>query len=188
MSISGTGANSASLMSWLITHNNELNNSLDDAMHQGDVNVGVQKDLKDLQDKLKDPTKDGLLVMSNEIQDFIDKYHNDPNCASLLAQMREMKAGYDKAVGDKIQADDSHQKGTIGDEDWQKQVDGIYNKLSGYPTQIETQLDAMKKMDELQMTRINDLSSQRSQAFQLASNMMASGNQVLSGMINNIKG
>ncbi len=172
MSISGAGSSSSSLMSWLITHNNELNTSLDDAMHQGDLNVATQKELKQILEHMKDPTKYPYGEIAVELKNFVEKHGNDPECGELNGMLTKMRGSYDNA--------DSLNKAGKSTE-----ATAAVSDCSG---QLQTQLDSMKQLDELQMMRINDLSSQRGQSFQLASNMMAGTNQVLGGIINNLKG
>jgi hypothetical protein len=183
MSIASAGPSSSSLMSWLITHNNDLNSSLDSAMHQGDLNVGVQKELKDLENHMKDVVNHGYGNVAQEMADFIQKHQGDPECAAISQQLAPMQAAYAKAQQDW----QTNEKTCSGADLIQKRAD-LASSMSGKVSDLESMLDSMKKMDELQMTRINDLSSQRNQAFQLASNMMAGTNQVLGGLINNIKG
>lgn len=156
----------AELIEWLAQHNAKLQTELRNLMTTADERLKLAEDLTKLKGLVgphldKQAARDAAYAMQNA-------YQNTPYAALVKEHTELLIEDYDNRI--KNWADDAV-------------PDDIVNR---HTSGLQEAIDQLHKKDQLDMIKIQDLTSQIRENMQLVSNMVSSVNQTTMAIINNV--
>jgi hypothetical protein len=172
------------LLAYLETRMSALSGRARDKMAAGQNNVDALNKSNKLTNELaqiKANTSTDPDKAIQAIDELLAAHGNDGTLPSdLVASLKDLRA-------ELVSVHEHQQSGTV-------QVDATVTRetmlaahIDAVSAQIKTQVDSMNRLDSMNLTELQSLMSQMSQASGLVSNMMASISESAKGVINNIR-
>jgi hypothetical protein len=173
MSIHGSSFGQGSINSWMLSHSSDINKQVDRSVSAGYTSVEEQEALKDIQNCLASTgTRGGYGTVQHKIDDFLKKYGQNEEIARLAPALQAIARW-----------------GAVGEACYQTaDVDQINAEAARYAGDVQVMCDRLGNDQKYGDIERQDLSSQRDQAFQMATNLTNTQNQTLSTILTTLRG
>jgi hypothetical protein len=155
------------LMQWVAQHNDKLNGSLRDLMASADDRIQLAEDFTKIKGLIGAHLSMGAAKAAAEA--MMEQYKGTPYEYDVNQVLGTVVSDLESRIEGKYSKDPV--------------PDDLVTKLTG---EIQGQIDAIQKQDQLDMIAIQDLTSQIRENTQLVSNMISSINQTTMSIIGNV--
>lgn len=188
----------AAILAWVNAQQNRLYDDLKATMSSQEERARMASDLADLKKDFEMATRDTTKfpAVSAKMEDFIERYGDNPDFAELVETVSEIKTAIDVRIAKGplpehqtttnrgVSTTATQQSGTSSSPP--KYESFSKESIASWLDAIDKKLDASGTNEQLGMIHINEVKSTIDQGTQVASQLIKSSNDSLSAVINNI--